>query len=134
MADLTPAAPPFKRGRALDAHLVNLTRGTTLATEVRLAASPWARGLGLMGHPLLGPGQVLILQPESSIHTFFMRFPLDVLFLDKDDRVLHLYKAMPAWRVSRIVRGSRRIAELPPGAIVASSTQVGDVVALRDSP
>ncbi len=85
-----------------------------------------------MGHTGLAAGQTLILQPESSIHTFFMRFPLDVLFLDTDNKVLHLYQALPPWRVSRIVRGSKRIAELPPGAIAGSGTQVGDQLLLRN--
>jgi hypothetical protein len=125
------AAAPFTRGRALSERLDNLTRGTTVAHEVRLARSPWARGLGLMGHPGLSPGQALILQPESSIHMFFMRFPLDVLFLDKDNRVLFLYEALPAWRVSRMVRGSKRVVEMPAGSIAASGTQVGDQLALR---
>ena len=121
---------PFTRGRPTGARLLNVTRDTTVAGEVRLATSPWARGLGLMGHPGLAPGQALLLQPESSIHMFFMRVPLDVLFLDKDDRVLFLYTALRPWRVSRIVRGSKRIAELPAGAIAASATQVGDQLQL----
>ncbi len=124
---------PFTRGRATAAALVNLTRGTVVAHEVRLARSPWARGLGLMGHPGLAPGQALILQPESSIHMFFMRFPLDVLFLDAHDGVLFLYEALRPWRVSRIVRGSQRVVELPPGTIAAAGTCVGDQLALREA-
>src|SRR5689334_15041138 len=126
--------PPFRRGRPASGTLRNATRGTTVAHEVRLATSPWARGLGLMGHAGLAPGQALILQPESSIHMFFMRFPLDVLFLDQDDRVLFLYEALKPWRVSRIVRGSKRVVEMPPGSIAASRTQVGDQVALAARP
>ncbi len=120
----------FRRGRAAPGRLANLTRGTTVAGEVRRATSMWARGLGLMGHAPLAPGQALILEPESSVHMFFMRFPLDLLFLDADGQVLHLYTALPPWRISRIVRGSRRVVELPPGSIAASGTQVGDRVAL----
>jgi len=125
---------PFTRGRATPAALVNVTRGTVVAGEVRLARSPWARGLGLMGHAGLAPGQALILQPESSIHMFFMRFPLDVLFLDAADCVLFLYVALRPWRVSRIVRGAQRVVELPAGSLAASATQVGDQLALRDPP
>jgi uncharacterized membrane protein (UPF0127 family) len=81
-----------------------------------------------MGHPGLAPGQALILQPESSIHMFFMRFPLDVLFLDGEGRVLHLYESLRPWRVSRIVRGSKQVVEMPPGSIAASGTQIGDQI------
>ena len=125
---------PFTRGRATPAALVNVTRGTVVAGAVRMARSPWARGLGLMGHAGLAPGQALILQPESSIHMFFMRFPLDVLFLDAADCVLFLYVALRPWRVSRIVRGAQRVVELPAGSLTASATQVGDQLALRDPP
>ena len=122
----------FARGRPLSARLQNLARGTTLAGEVRLASSFWARGLGLMGHAGLAPGQALILQPENSVHMFFMRVPLDVLFLDKDYRVLHLYESLAPWRVSRVVRGSRRVVELPAGSISASGTQTGDQLELQE--
>jgi uncharacterized protein len=128
------AAPPaFTRGRPAGA-LTNTSRGVTVAGEARLAATPWARFLGLMGHPGLLPGQALVLEPDSSIHMFFMRFPLDVLFLGKDGRVLHLYQSLRPWRVSRIVRGARRVVELPPGSIAASGTQVGDQITLTPAP
>jgi len=120
----------FRRGRPLAGQLANQTRSTVVAGEVRLARSPWARGLGLMGHPGLAPGQALVLQPESSIHMFFMRFPLDVLFLDGAGQVLHLYESLRPWRLSRIVRGAKQVVELPPGSIAASGTQIGDHLAL----
>ncbi|HMA34646.1 MAG TPA: DUF192 domain-containing protein [Chloroflexia bacterium] len=122
---------PFTRGRPSPLRLENRTRGTIVAHEVRLAVTPWARGLGLMGHPGLAPGQALILQPESSIHMFFMRCPLDVLFLGPDDQVLFLYAGLRPWRISRIVRGSQRVVELPVGSLAASATQQGDQVVLR---
>ncbi|HUS14595.1 MAG TPA: DUF192 domain-containing protein [Chloroflexia bacterium] len=128
------STPPFTRGRPAAGPLRNVTRDTVVASEVRMATSPWARGLGLMGHPGLAPGQALVLQPESSIHMFFMRCPLDVLFLDKDDRVLHLYTGLRPWRVSRIVRGSKRVVEMPVGGLAGSGTQVGDQLALGPAP
>ena len=71
---------------------------------------PWrgfgGRLLGLMGHPGLPPGQALVLEGDNSIHTLFMRFPIDVVFLDGAGRVKHLYHAMPPWRFSRVVFGS----------------------------
>jgi uncharacterized membrane protein (UPF0127 family) len=127
-----PTRPLLQRGRATPAHLLNLTRGTVVAGEVRLARSPWARSLGLMGQRGLAPGQALILEPESSIHMFFMRIPLDVLFLDADYQVLFLYEGFKPWRVSRMVRGSKRIAELGCGSIQLSGTLVGDQLALRE--
>ncbi len=120
-------AGPLPRGQARGERLVNRTRGgRVLASDVYGVAGFGGRLLGLMGHPGLPPGQALVLDGDNSIHTLFMRFPIDVLFLDKAGRVKHLYHAMPPWRVSRIVVGSTRIVELPPGVLDATETEVGD--------
>jgi uncharacterized membrane protein (UPF0127 family) len=116
-------------------RLVNRTRGgRVLASDVYGVAGFGGRLLGLMGHPGLQPGQALVLDGDNSIHTLFMRFPIDVLFLDKAGRVRHLYHAMPPWRVSRVVFGSTRIVELPPGVLDATETEVGDELVFEPRP
>lgn len=60
-----------------------------------------------------------------------MRFPIDVLYLDGDRRVLRLQRAMPPWRVGPVVRGCRYIVELPPGTIDRTETAVGDSILLE---
>jgi uncharacterized membrane protein (UPF0127 family) len=65
----------------------NLTRGTVIADRAEVARSLLARGRDLMGRPDLPAGYGLILVPESSIHMFFMRIPIDVLFVDRQHRV-----------------------------------------------
>ncbi len=109
----------------------NLTRQTTLATQGERAHNVWARFKGLMGRASLAQGEALLLEPESSIHTFFMRFPLDVLYLDRAYRVLRADRAMPPSRIGPVyTRGCRAILELPPGTIEATLTEVGDQVKL----
>ena len=126
---------PLPRGQARGERLVNRTRGgRVLASDVYGVAGFGGRLLGLMGHPALPPGQALVLDGDNSIHTLFMRFPIDVLFLDKAGRVKHLYHAMPPWRVSRIVVGSTRIVELPPGVLDATETEVGDELVFEPRP
>ena len=128
-------AGPLPRGQARGERLVNRTRGgRVLASDVYGVAGFGGRLLGLMGHPGLPPGQALVLDGDNSIHTLFMRFPIDVLFLDKAGRVKHLYHAMPPWRVSRIVVGSTRIVELPPGVLDATETEVGDELVFEPRP
>ncbi len=104
----------------------NLTRGTWLATEAAEAGGFWARGWGLLGRSGLGAGEGLVIAPCRSIHSWFMRFPFDAVFFDREYRVRHLIQAMPAWRFSRYVRRAYGVLELPAGVIAASRTQVGD--------
>ena len=113
-------------------RIVNQTRDRTLAERGELARSFWARGRGLMGRAALPEGYALIIYPEWSIHTFFMRIPIDVLFVGRDDRVVGLRRAMPPNRPFAGVapwRG-RYVIEMPPGVIRATGTAVGDQLVL----
>jgi uncharacterized membrane protein (UPF0127 family) len=113
----------------------NETRGTDLATEVEHARSFWARFMGLMGRASLGHGHALWL-PGNGIHMFFMRFPIDAVFLSKPSAdgsrtVLAARRALPPWiGLVPIVRGAEGVLELPVGAIDASGTVPGDSVRL----
>lgn len=111
----------------------NATRGAELATRSKLAANPLSRGIGLMGRRGLAEGEALIIRPCNGVVSFFMRFPIDVLFLDQDRRVLHMLPNLVPWRTSRIVRGSKQVIELPAGMIERTGTQVGDVIDIQPS-
>jgi uncharacterized membrane protein (UPF0127 family) len=110
--------------------ITNKTRGTTLATGAQKARSFVARGRGLMFTDELPEGEGLVIEPCNSIHMFFMRYPLDVLFLSREGQVLHVYESIKPWRVGRVVRGARMAVELPAGSIRRTGTEVGDVVSL----
>lgn len=112
----------------------NTTRDCTIANPCELANTFWSRWRGLMGREGLEPGTGLLIYPEWSIHTFFMRFPIDVLFVNKQDQVIGLREAMPPNRPYAGARGGRYVVELPPGLIAETGTQVGDVLALSPSP
>jgi len=111
-------------------NLVNVSRGTTIADRVEIATSLWARGKGVMGRRNLPVGFGLVIKPCNSIHTFAVFTALDVLFVGRDGRILKLLSPIRPWRVGPIVWRSAWVAELPPGTVVATGTQVGDVVAL----
>jgi uncharacterized membrane protein (UPF0127 family) len=106
----------------------NKTRGTTLAGNATKASTFLARGRGLMFTQQLPEGGGLVIEPCNSIHMFFMRYPLDVVFLGKDGRVVFMYEGIKPWRVGRIVKGAKLALELPEGAIAASNTQLGDAI------
>lgn len=113
-------------------QILNQTRSYMLADQAELARSFLARGRGLMGRTELPTGYALIIYPEWSIHTFFMRLPIDVLFVGQDDRVVGLRVAMPPSRPFAGVapwRG-RYVIEMPAGVIGASGTAIGDQLQL----
>ena len=108
----------------------NRTRDTVVAQRAGLARSRWARLRGLIGRRCLAAGEGLIIQPCSSIHTFFMAFPIDVLFVGQGERVLRAAPAVAPWRIGPVVPQARYVVELPPGAVSASATQPGDELQL----
>lgn len=107
-------------------RVVNRDRGGALAERARTAATFFSRFRGLMGARDLPDGEALLLDGDNSIHTFFMRFPIDVVFLDGEERVLHQIHAMRPWRVSRIVWRAKAVLELPAGTLARTGTRVGD--------
>jgi len=104
----------------------NLTRNTLLANRAERAASFYSRFVGLMGRRELPFGDALWIDPCNSIHTFFMRIPIDVLLLDRDLRVVKAFHALVPWRMTLIYRKARTVLELPAGTLAASQTAEGD--------
>lgn len=107
-------------------RVVNLTREQTLITKGRLADSFWSRFRGLIGTNGLQAGEGLLIARSNSIHTHFMRFAIDVLYVGSDCEVVGIDHALRPWRFGRIHRGARFVLELPPGTAKATNTQVGD--------
>lgn len=112
--------------------LVNETRGATLAEKAQLAVRALDRMKGLLGRAELAAGQALVIKPCTSIHTFFMRFPIDVLFLDEAGAVLRAIHDLRPWRLTRIYPRASCVAELPAGVLRRTGTGEGDLVRLVD--
>jgi len=111
---------------------INVTRQSVVAAEVRMADNYFSRLMGLMGKPSLPPKQGLWILPCSDIHSCFMRFEFDAIFVNKQHQVLHLVERMKPWRISKFVKGGHAVLELPAGAIAESGTQIGDLIELRE--
>jgi len=109
-------------------RIVNQTRDRLLADQAEFARSFWSRGRGLMGRTTLPQGYALIIYPEWSIHTFFMRIPIDVLFVGRDHHVVGLCEMMPPNRPFAGVAPWRGhyVIELPAGVIGTTGTGIGD--------
>src|SRR5436309_2234158 len=114
----------------------NRTRGETLAGNVRLADTPRSRRIGLLKHETLEPGEGLWIYPTQAIHTFGMRFPIDVAFLDRGLRVKRVYHGLVPFRLTSLVWGARSVLELPSGSLASTGTAIGDELqfSLREEP
>ena len=90
------------------------------------------RRKGLLGRDGLPKGVAFVIAPCNAVHTLFMRFPIDLVFVARDGRVLKAKQAVPPWRIAISLRAFA-VIEGPAGMIEASSTKAGDVVSLRCS-
>ncbi|HLD40830.1 MAG TPA: DUF192 domain-containing protein, partial [Candidatus Omnitrophota bacterium] len=82
-------------------RVINLTKNTVVAQNAGIADNLFSRMRGLLGRKSLNLQEGLILRPCNSIHTFFMRFPIDVVFLDRYDLIIKVYHSLSPWRLSR---------------------------------
>ena len=106
--------------------VINLTKKTWLATKVRKADNFFTRLVGLLKRTQLGPEEALWLTPSKGIHTIGMKFPIDVVFLNKDCHVLGLISGMAPYRISSVHMRGYSVIELPNGMIRKSRTEIGD--------
>lgn len=96
------------------AHVRLLAGADGTRVRVVVANSAWTRMVGLLAHRTLPADEGLWLSPAWSIHTWFMRFPIDVVFVDRDDRVLRIVEAMGPWRLAS-QRRAHAVIELAAG-------------------
>ncbi len=94
--------------------------GMVLADRISIADSPAARARGLLGRMGLEDGQGLLIKPCSSIHMFFMKFPIDVLFLARDGRVIKMIRGLKPWRLCGCWFGCYMVLELKEGVLTSS--------------
>jgi uncharacterized membrane protein (UPF0127 family)/CheY-like chemotaxis protein len=111
--------------------IVNLTRGSVLCERATIADRPFSRMRGLVGQRSLEEGHGLLLQPAPSVHTAFMRFSIDVVFLDRDLTVLKLVQHLRPWRVASASR-ARNTLELATGEIDRRGIAVGEQLAVSE--
>ncbi|MCU1330045.1 MAG: hypothetical protein JWN34_5415 [Bryobacterales bacterium] len=103
----------------------NVTRGTSLGDSINLADSRQTRKTGLLKHTSLAPEHGLWIRPCEAIHTFFMKFAIDLVYIDKKLKVKKVREAVGPWRVSGCL-SAHSVIELPVGVIAATRTVAGD--------
>jgi uncharacterized protein len=110
---------------------VHTADGTILCERCEIPESSLGRMRGLLGRRELVPGGGMLIDSAPSVMTFFMRFPIDVVFLDRDRKVVGVRHGLRPWRVA----GARRAVaalELPAGAAGAAGVEEGDVLVIED--
>jgi len=114
-------------------YAFNLTRQTFLATQLRVADSHRQRLLGLMGtsKSAFPGGAGLWINPCHGIHTLFMRYPIDVVYLDGENRVIRIEDAVRPWRITPLIIESATVMELPAHTAWDTGTIVGDQLEIK---
>src|SRR5436305_8841238 len=105
--------------------VLNVTQDTLLGDRIALAGTSSQRRTGLLKHNTLPQGSGLWIKPCEGVHTMFMKFAIDVLYLDRKARVRKIRHALVPWRVSLCLIANS-VLELPAGTAVTTKTQVGD--------
>lgn len=123
--------PPASAGASYT--LRNAAHETVVAAVVETALTREVRNKGLLGRDHLAQGHALILAPCWSVHTWFMRFPIDVIFVKRNGLVLKTCAAVPPWRLL-LGLGAYATVELAAGALERTPVRPGDRLELRSNP
>lgn len=103
----------------------NVTKSSMLADRAGIANTPETRNRGLLKHTSLDPGDGLWIAPTQAVHMFFMKFALDLIYLDRQKKVVKVRHNVKPWRISAALK-AHSVLELPVGTIDSSRTEVGD--------
>jgi len=113
-------------------RVTNLTRGSQLASGLIPARTSAQRNRGLLGRQGLGSGEGLWIVPCQAVHTFFMRFPIDLVWVDRNLRVRKVSKCVGPWRVA-VCFFAHSVLELPAGTASSAETVRGDHLELEEA-
>ena len=113
-----------------DGHAFNRTQRADLATALALADTHWTRLRGLLGLSSndFCSGSGLWIVPCHGVHTLGMGFPIDVLYLDRELKVIDAKYAVPPWRFTPVLRRAASVLELPCGTLAHTKTALGDAI------
>lgn len=102
-----------------------------VAKNCVLANTAWSRMKGLLAHKKMESNEALVIEPCNSVHTFFMRFPIDVFFLDQHWHVLGIAHSLKPWRLSKIFFSAKRVVEMQAGTAHRLALKKGDELCLN---
>ncbi len=103
-----------------------------ICANLKVASNSLTRLRGLLGKMALLPGEGLLIIPCNMIHTYFMKFSIDCVFLAENGKVLHLIEALPPWKVSKRISSAYQVLELPSGTIRSNSISIGNYIMFKE--
>ena len=106
----------------------NLTTNEIIADKVRIANDFKSRSIGLLNRSSLGAGEGLLIKPCNAIHTFFMKFPIDVLFLDSNGKIVKIVRSLKPWKLCVPVIKGYMTLEIPDNSIDKINVKIGDLI------
>jgi uncharacterized protein len=112
-------------------QIINKNNNCIIAENAFIADSPLKRVKGLLGRTELPKGEALIIRPCNSIHTIFMRFPIDVLFVDAHNTIVKIKSFLKPFRLTGIYFNTAYVVELPAGTIEESHAAEGHTLILK---
>ena len=111
--------------------IINLNKNSILAEEILLADNFLTRLRGLLGFKCFNKNQAMVLRPCNSVHTFFMHFSIDVLFVDKDNKVVKIVRNMKPFKATMICLKSKFVIEFPVGVVDSTKSSIGDILQIQ---
>lgn len=107
----------------------NTRNGRVIAHDLLSAFDSKSRRVGLLRHDSFPQGAAMLIAPSNAVHTFFMRFPIDIAFITRDGTVVKVCPSVQPWRIAAAIR-AYGVVELPAGTLAACDTVAGDVLAV----
>ncbi|HPT07089.1 MAG TPA: DUF192 domain-containing protein [Candidatus Omnitrophota bacterium] len=112
-------------------RVFNQTKNLVVSDQAVMADSLFARMKGLLGRRFLPQGAALILKPCNSVHTLFMRFTIDVVFLTSSGKVVGIVPCLQPWRFSKIFISANFAVEFPAGTVQSANLSKGDILQIQ---
>lgn len=112
--------------------LYNSTQNSEICHDIKVAENFFSRTVGLLSKKSLNEGEGLVIKPCCSIHTFFMRFAIDVLFVNKNNEIIAIYENVKPWRILPIHPTSYYVVELPARTISKKNIKKSDIIQIDE--
>ena len=112
----------------LSMKIYNSSQNKLIAGNVKIAKNFFSRTLGLLNKKFLTDDEGLVIKPCCSVHTFFMRFEIDVLFVDKNNKIIALYEKVKPYKILPVHFKSFYVIELAEGSISRKGIKIGDII------
>ena len=112
-------------------QIIKQETGEVIAKRVKLALDYKSRSIGLLNRKSIDPEEALVIKPCNSIHTFFMKFPIDVLYMNKDNKVVKIVESLKPWRLSNCLFLANYVIEFNANALKKHSIKEGDCLKIK---